>query len=322
MTPPNLTPQSADVALDPMQGTLASQHEREFLEKARNADPKQALRVPIGMTMQRAGQLVALARSTAPDSFAPDSRSLPGPTNVPTPCHCVGPQPGEKLCPCALRAASDSFARALDPWAQGGAETAPDASPRHADAGSTVAPTPGLNVNILALDLGAKTGFALRRRDATLLHGTEDFTPRASWAPGQKWLRFRSWLSTTITEHNITQIAFEDVKRHGPGQVLAAHAYGGFRAMLEMVADQHRVALVPFGVGQIKKHWTGSGVAKKDDMVAQARVRGFRTVDDNNADALAILHLAIASEKGEWSAPAAKPKAKRKGGAVEQERKA
>lgn len=210
-----------------------------------------------------------------------------------------------------------------DPWARGGAETAPDASPRRANAGSTVVSALGLNVNILALDLGAKTGFALRRRDATLLHGTEDFTPRASWGPGQKWLRFRSWLSATITEHNITQIAFEDVKRHGPGQVLAAHAYGGFRAMLEMVADQHRVSLVPFGVGQIKKHWTGSGVAKKDDMLMQAKVRGFAAVDDNNADALAILHLAIAKEKREWAAPA-KPKTRRtrKAAAVAQERKA
>ncbi|MFY3079802.1 hypothetical protein ACOTF2_07115 [Achromobacter xylosoxidans] len=183
---------------------------------------------------------------------------------------------------------------------------------------------PALNVNILALDLGTKTGFALRRRDGRMVHGTEEFTPRASWGPGQKWLRFRSWLSATITEHSITQIAFEDVKRHGPGQVLAAHAYGGFRAMLEMVADQHRVALVPFGVGQIKKYWTGSGVAKKDDMFMQAKVRGFAAVDDNNADALAILHLAIAKEKREWAAPLAKPKTRRtrKAGAVAQERKA
>jgi len=208
-----------------------------------------------------------------------------------------------------------------DPWAQDGAQTSMIIAETRADAGSGVAPLPGVNVCILALDLGTKTGYAVRRRDAKLLHGTEDFTPRASWAPGQKWQRFRSWLSSTITENNVTQIAFEDVKRHGPGQVLAAHAYGGFRAMLEMVADQHRVTLVPFGVGQIKKHWTGSGVAKKDDMVMQATVRRFRVVDDNNADALAILHLAIASEKGEWSAPAAKPKRARKG-AVSQGRKA
>lgn len=240
--------------------------------------------------------------------FAPDFRSMPS-VPAPTPCYCIGPQPGEKLCPCALRAASDSFARA-----QG----------EIANLRNSSSSTSGVNVNILALDLGTKTGFALRRRDGRMAHGTEEFTPRASWGPGQKWLRFRSWLSATITEHSITQIAFEDVKRHGPGQVLAAHAYGGFRAMLEMVADQHRVALVPFGVGQIKKHWTGSGVAKKDDMLMQAKARGFAAVDDNNADALAILHLAIAKEKREWAAPPARPKTRRtrKAGAVAQERKA
>lgn len=184
-----------------------------------------------------------------------------------------------------------------DPWARGGAETAPDAAPRRANAGSTVVPELGANVNILALDLGAKTGWALRRRDAVLLHGTKDFTPRASWAPGQKWQRFRAWLSATVMHHNITQIAFEDVKRHGPGQVLAAHAYGGYRAMLEMVADQHNVHLVPVGVGTIKKHWTGKGTADKAAMLAQAKARGFRPETDNDADALAILSWAVAQER-------------------------
>lgn len=207
---------------------------------------------------------------------------------------------------------------AADPWAR------PELANLRNSSSSAPGAAPALNVNILALDLGTKTGFALRRRDGAMRYGTVDFTPRASWAPGQKWQRFRSWLSTTITENNVTQIAFEDVKRHGPGQVLAAHAYGGFRAMLEMVADQHRVTLIPFGVGQIKKHWTGSGVAKKDAMIQQAKARGFRVLDDNNADALAILHLAIASEKREWIAPPARPKTRRtrKGGAVAQERKA
>lgn len=73
MTLPNLT-QSADVALDPMAGTLQT------------------------------GRIV----------FAPDFRSMPS-VPAPRPCHCIGPQPGEKLCPCALRAAPDSFARAPKP---------------------------------------------------------------------------------------------------------------------------------------------------------------------------------------------------------------
>ncbi len=183
-----------------------------------------------------------------------------------------------------------------DPWARGVHEMAPNASPRRANAGSTVDTSPGLNVTILVLDLGTKTGYALRRRDGTLRYGTEAFTPRASWTPGQKWQRFRAWLSKTIADEAVDLIVFEDVKAHGKGAVLAAHAYGGFRAMLEMVADQHRVRLLPVGVGTIKKHWTGKGNANKDAMLAQAKARGFRPETDNDADALAILHWAIEQE--------------------------
>ncbi len=50
----------------------------------------------------------------------------------------------------------------------------------------------------------------------------------------------------------------------------------------------------------VKKTWTGNHMAKKPDMVAQAKARGFRVEDDNEADALAILHWAIAKEAGAW----------------------
>ncbi|KCB52753.1 hypothetical protein L537_3377 [Bordetella hinzii 1277] len=184
-----------------------------------------------------------------------------------------------------------------DPWARGGHETATYASPSRANAGSGAATEAGVNVNILALDLGTKTGFALRRSDGRVAHGTEVFTPRASWTPGQKWQRFRVWLSRTIVDFHISTVAFEDVKAHGKGAVLAAHAYGGFRAMMEMVADQHNVRLVPVGVGVVKKHWTGKGNADKAAMLAQARARGFRPETDNDADALAILDWAVAQER-------------------------
>ncbi|AZY53036.1 hypothetical protein [Bordetella avium] len=154
----------------------------------------------------------------------------------------------------------------------------------------------GINASILALDLGTKTGYALRRRDGRITHGTEAFTPRASWTHGQKWQRYRAWLSRMITDHAVGIIAFEDVKAHGKSGVLAAHAYGGYRAMLEMVADQHNIELVPVGVGVVKKHWTGKGNADKAAMVAQAKARGYRPETDNDADALAILDWAVAQE--------------------------
>lgn len=230
----------------------------------------------------------------------PDYRSLPSAANVPTPCYCIGPQPGEKLCPCALRAAADTYARAPDPWARGGAETPPDASPRLANAGSRGVSEPGVNVTILALDLGTKTGYALRRRDGRIAHGTQDFTPRKSWSEGQKWARYRAWLTETIREGQVHQVVYELVIRHEvKGRPLwdAAHAYGAFQAITHMVCDSFNVDAIGVNLATVKKSFTGSGRAKKADMVAEANARGFRPESDNDADALAILHWAVAQER-------------------------
>ena len=156
-------------------------------------------------------------------------------------------------------------------------------------------PELGPNVTILALDLGTKLGWAVRGRDGRTSHGTEVFTPRASWSPGQRWLRARSFLVEVITQRQVHAIAYEDVKRHTGTD--AAHAYGAFLCIVEMLADSHRLRLLPVGVGTIKKHWTGKGNADKADMIAEAKARGFRPETDNDADALAILSWAVAQER-------------------------
>jgi Holliday junction resolvasome RuvABC endonuclease subunit len=188
---------------------------------------------------------------------------------------------------------------APDPWARPGAETARASAETLANAwfggGAEAGPAPALNVNILALDLGTKLGWALQMRDRPITHGTESFAPRKSWSPGQRWQRYRTFLHEVVAHNNVHVIAYEDVKRHAGTD--AAHAYGAFLALTELVADSHRVRLVPVGVGTIKKHWTGKGNADKAAMEAQARARGFRPESDNDADALAILHWAVAQER-------------------------
>ncbi|WP_343499668.1 hypothetical protein [Achromobacter denitrificans] len=190
---------------------------------------------------------------------------------------------------------ADSFARTPDPWAPPGGREFPDGSPRRANAGSTVAPSADVNVVVLALDLGTKLGWAVRARDGKVWHGTEVFTPRKSWTPGQRWLRARSFLTDLIVRHQATVIAYEDVKRHVGTD--AAHAYGAFLCIVQMVADSHRATLQPVGVKTIKKYWTGNGNADKDAMTAQAKVRGYRPETDNDSDALAILHWAVDQER-------------------------
>lgn len=150
--------------------------------------------------------------------------------------------------------------------------------------------------NVLGLDLGTHTGYAIRRRDGTIIHGTESFTPRASWTAGQRWLRYRSWLSALIDREQIHAVTFERVV-FGHSSASASDVYGGFRALTEMVADSHSCDLSSVSVPTIKKHWTGSGRADKAAMIAEAKRRGFKPTDDNAADALAILHYAISKEE-------------------------
>ncbi|AZY49603.1 hypothetical protein [Bordetella avium] len=157
-----------------------------------------------------------------------------------------------------------------------------------------------INIGILALDLGTKTGYALRRRDGRIVHGTESFQPRASWSAGQKWARYRAWLTAIIRDHNVQQVAYELVIRHeAKGRPLwdAAHAYGAFQAITFMVCDGFNIEPVGVNLATVKKSYTGSGLAKKKDMVAEAERRGFRPETDNDADALAILDWAVARER-------------------------
>ena len=186
-------------------------------------------------------------------------------------------------------AAPDSFARALDEISnfQSSESSAPGAAP-------------ALNVNILALDLGTKTGYALRRRDGRVQHGTVNFTPRKGWSEGQKWVRYRAWLASIMRDEQIHRVAYELVIRHEvKGRPLwdAAHAYGAFQAITHMVCDSFNVDAIGVNLATVKKSFTGSGRAKKEDMMVQAKARGFKVVDDNDADALAILHWAVDQER-------------------------
>lgn len=148
--------------------------------------------------------------------------------------------------------------------------------------------------NVLALDLGTHTGWAVRRRDGTISHGTESFSPRKSWTPGQRWLRYRSWLSALIEREQVHAIAYELVHRHLGTE--AAHAYGAFQALTEMSAEGRNIELLPVGVGVIKQGWTGKGNADKAAMIAEAKRRGFTPDTDNAADALAVLSWACMQE--------------------------
>jgi hypothetical protein len=160
--------------------------------------------------------------------------------------------------------------------------------------------------SILSLDLGTTTGWALRSRDGSIVSGSQSFKPQRFEGGGMRYLRFTRWLSEVavtgnsnlfrdeaerVNDTQLDRIVFEEVRRHAG--VDAAHAYGGFMSHLTSFAERHAIAYEGVPVGTIKKHATGKGNANKLMMITAMQALGHNPVDDNEADALALLRWAI-----------------------------
>jgi len=148
---------------------------------------------------------------------------------------------------------------------------------------------------LLALDLGTQTGWAVSQA-GSIISGSETFKPQRFEGGGMRYLRFRKWL-TEIKQSGdgIDAVYFEEVRRHIG--VDAAHAYGGFMATLTSWCEHHAIPYQGVPVGTIKKHATGKGNANKAQMISAVQSRGHTPVDDNEADALALLYFAIETQE-------------------------
>ena len=150
---------------------------------------------------------------------------------------------------------------------------------------------------ILALDLGTTTGWAIRDFDGLITSGKASFKPGRYDGGGMRYLRFTNWLTELDRLSGpIATIWFEEVRRHAGTD--AAHVYGGLMASLTSWGELRGIPYEGVAVGTIKRHATGKGNANKDAMIAAAQARGFSPADDNEADAIAILHWAIETRGG------------------------
>ena len=151
--------------------------------------------------------------------------------------------------------------------------------------------------SILALDLGTTTGWAMKLPDGCIVSGTMSFRPGRYEGGGMRYLRFRSWLDEMQRMvPRLSAVYFEEVRRHAGTD--AAHIYGGFLAHLSAWCEQRRLPYQGVPVGVIKRFATGKGNAGKDAVIAAMTAKGHQPADDNEADALAILHWALAQGGG------------------------
>src|SRR3954469_2186245 len=150
---------------------------------------------------------------------------------------------------------------------------------------------------VLALDLATSTGWALCSASGQVISGTVSFRPSRYDGGGMRYLRFGAWLESMARDAaGIGVVHYEEVRRHLSTD--AAHVHGGLLATLTSWCEQSSIPYQGVPVGTIKRHVTGKGNADKAAVIAAIRARGFSPIDHNEADALAILVWAIATQGG------------------------
>jgi Holliday junction resolvasome RuvABC endonuclease subunit len=145
---------------------------------------------------------------------------------------------------------------------------------------------------ILALDLASETGWAMAS-NGQIESGVVDFSPHRGESAGMRYIRFNAWLDEMLK--SVTLVIFEGGSFHrgGPATELA---YGLSTRVIE-AATRHRIMHTSVNVSTLKKWLTRDGRANKA-AVLDAVNRRFRIgqpplVNDNEADALALLHFAL-----------------------------
>ena len=144
-------------------------------------------------------------------------------------------------------------------------------------------------MSLLALDLGTSCGFAIVK-DGKFGSGTKKLRIDKR-AFGSCFLDFRNWLLQMVALYDIQEIYFERVYGHIGTE--AAHVYGGLMYTLATVCLELNLKCVGFSVQTIKKFMAGKGNATKDEIIAATKLRGFKPKTDDEADAIAIMLLAL-----------------------------
>lgn len=160
---------------------------------------------------------------------------------------------------------------------------------------------------IKSIDLGTTSGFAWYcasnnaykhthinfAKAPNLLSNSIKSNKKALKNKAIKFIAFENFLSIFLQDAEI--VAYEKVRRHMGTE--ASHAYGAFEAELMKQCLKLGIKLVECEVSSIKKHIAGKGNANKEMMIKAVNDRGFKTTQDDEADAIAILLYFMETKK-------------------------
>jgi hypothetical protein len=158
-------------------------------------------------------------------------------------------------------------------------------------------------MNILALDLGTKTGWALRE-NGRIESGVQTFDVKRGESPGMRYVRFNRWLSESLPGGDLAGVrlvCYEQTHNRGGS---ATEVAAGFATRVQEACAKAGIEHAAVHSATLKKWVTGSGRGNKDDMAAAVMAKGWLTqaktercydgkLDDNEVDAVALLHYAL-----------------------------
>lgn len=150
----------------------------------------------------------------------------------------------------------------------------------------------------LALDPGSSMGFAMA--DGTRIsHGVLDLRTNGKFTPAG-YKRLYDWLKVCCipymdAEHTDVEVVME--KPHAGSFFRSVEVLFGLVAVVSSFCDTYGISMTVVSPMTIKKHWTGTGKAKKPDMLKVTQ-RKYPTVKDHNeSDAIAILDYYLRNKK-------------------------
>jgi Holliday junction resolvasome RuvABC endonuclease subunit len=144
----------------------------------------------------------------------------------------------------------------------------------------------------LALDLATRTGWALRSAGGALQFGFEQLPPAHGEDYGRLFNAYRGWLRGMIAIDRPDWIYFERAMTNEHEGQSAAIILIGLAAMTLEIAYERKVPWKHIPVSTVRKHFCGSGKAKKEDVGYRCRQLGYEVSDHNAADAIALLDYA------------------------------
>jgi crossover junction endodeoxyribonuclease RuvC len=150
-------------------------------------------------------------------------------------------------------------------------------------------------INILALDPGLSLGWA-SLCNGRIESGTHLFNLGRGDSAGMRFLRFRSWLVDMLTMTKPTLVTFERAHLRGG---FATDLLVGMTSRIQEECASRGIECEAVHSATLKKFATGSGRGDKGGMMKHASIRFGRNVaDDNEADALCLLDLAMKTYEG------------------------